>query len=173
MIYFITFKIISVTMKFYKINLALSAVLLICLFFMIAAYNHWLWTNIFNPDTDITEQMQHLDVNDRMATRFGATYLYYKKLTATFGNLHKEKVIVLLPPNELLKQQKIKDFHSPEPCEFYYFTGYEAVWANSPHAENANCYVYPRDHKIFLGKVNSQAQLDTVINYYKKYKPSL
>ena len=156
-----------------KLNLTLTSILLISLLFTIPVYNHWIFDNVLSPNARIKDQMTMMDDQKRMEYRFGATYIEYENITAVFKKINAKDVVLLLPPNDYLVEEKIKDFHSVEPAEFYYFTGYKAVWADSPDAGLANWAVVIHDHKAVLNKIRDKASLDLLLTEYKKYNLTL
>jgi hypothetical protein len=161
-------------MNYNKLNLTLTAVLIIALFFNLPQYHHWLWDNILNPNTSIQLQAAHLGETERMNARYGFSYKIYKNIEAAFkAHPSQTKNIVLLPPNGLLRQEKVKEYQSKEPSEFYYYTGCEAVWATSPDAEKATWAVYVAGNNIFTGKLKGKPQLDSLLAEYRKYNYAL
>jgi len=156
-------------MKFNIFNLTLTSIFLIALFFNIPAYHRWLWDSILVNNASISAQMHHMDEDERMQSRYGPSYFSYMHAAETFRKYPDQNAVLLLPPNSLLKQEKIPDFQCVEPAEFYYFTGYEAVWATSPNVEKATWAIYINNHRVMLGRIKGPAQRDSIIADYKKF----
>ncbi len=156
-------------MTFKKINLFLSGVLVIILFFTLPANNRWLFSKILDSGNDFAMQMNHMDPEDRKLSRYGFSYMIYmnaiKRITV------HENAIILLPPNDYLTEVlHVTKFVSPEPAVFYYYTGINAVWANSPDAGRANWeIVVHSDSSIILKKVMNRRHFDSIVGVYKHY----
>jgi len=159
-------------MNYNKLNLTLAAVLLIVLFFIVPANNHFLYDNILSPDTDIGGELSHMSVAERMADRFGGPYGDYMGIATFFDHNHIRDPLLLLPPNGYLMSQHAL-FKTIEPAEFYYFTGYRSVLVNSPDVRQADWTVYIHDRRPVLVRIKNAQQIDTLLDFYKKYKNSL
>ncbi len=159
-------------MSFTKFNLLLTATLIVILYFMVPFYNDWLWganAKVLNVNNSMLDQMQNLDTSYRKSYRFGGSYVAYQdiknKLAKAGGS-----VTLLLPTTEYLKALGINDLSMCEPSEFYYFTGLNSVWANSPEVARANwAIVAARGRGISLKKIKSKPELDSLITLYKPY----
>ena len=161
-------------MNYAKLNLTFTAILLISLFFVIPLYNQWLWGNVFSPNAEIRDQATRLDTKERQLEKYGSSYKIYMEAADAIKRSNTNNIIVLLPPNNYLIAQKIKNFRSVEPAEFYYFTGYKAVWTNSPGVEQANwAIVVVHNNQIVLHRIASKDELEDLITIYKPYKPTL
>jgi hypothetical protein len=56
----------------------------------------------------------------------------------------------------------------PVPPTFYYYTGIKTVWANNPHAAEADAYVRVVNGKIIIEKVTDRKALqDTIVAFQK------
>ncbi len=158
----------------FKINLTLISVLIIVLFFNIPFYNNWMNTNLLNPAFDILATSKQLGLEQRMVNRFGYSYVVYKEMAGYFKNSKIKDPLILLPPEALMKEQKVKNFTIVEPTTFYYFTGYKAVWYDSPGVEKANlALVFDKDGKVMVRKIESKDDLNRFLATYRKYKLEL
>lgn len=158
----------------FKINLTLIAALVIVLFFNIPFYNNWLNSNLLNPAISISTLSKQLGEAERKTSRFGYSYMVYTELPGIFKSAKIADPLVLLPPQAYLNENKVKDFSVVEPTIFYYFTGYKAVWYNSPGVEKANCVLVPDGHgRVMLSKISSPEELNKLLAIYKKYKLDL
>lgn len=155
----------------FKINLTLIAVLIIVLFFNIPFYNNWLNTNILNPALSIPSLSKTMDTEQRRISRFGYSYMIFKEVSDVIKKSPLKDPLLLLPPDQYLKDNKVTNISIIEPAIFYYFTGTKAVWYNSPNVAKANCALIPDGNgKVILSTINNQEELDALIAKYKKYK---
>jgi len=56
---------------------------------------------------------------------------------------------------------------------FYYYTGLEGVWTNSPHVDKANFLLRISRNGAALDTIRSPRQLQEILARYKKYPPIL
>jgi hypothetical protein len=156
-------------MIFKQINLFLAAILVIVLYFAIPANNKWLYAKILDGGNSFATQLAHLDPAERKMSRYGYSYMVYmnaiKRITTPAN------AIVLLPPNDYIKNVLgVTKFVSPEPAVFYYYTGVNAVWANSPDVGRANWEIHVRnDTDIVLRKIINRKRFDSIVAFYKQY----
>jgi hypothetical protein len=61
----------------------------------------------------------------------------------------------------------------PEPAVFYYYTGLEGVWINSPDAVNANYLVRFTSKGVTLDLIKTPEQRQKILDFYKKFPPIL
>ena len=114
------------------------------------------------------DQMQNLDIEYRNQYRFGSTYMFDKNLQHTLST--HSGVTVLLPTNAYMKTVNIKGLDLQEPAVFYYFTGINSVWANSPKAETANWALWAdKKSGMHLIQIKTKNELDSILSVYKKY----
>ncbi len=157
-------------MNLFKFNLTLTAIFVVLLFFQVPFYNEWLYGKVINVNNSIFDQMQNLDTSYRKAYRFGGSYLAYQDMKTKLTKMGGGAVTLLLPPNDYLKAMGVNDISMCEPAEFYYFTGLNSVWANSPDVARANWAVVAMKGKgISLMKIKSKPQLDSLITQYKPF----
>ena len=83
--------------------------------------------------------------------------------------------VILFEPNSFYKDSLhvYPNIHAPEPALFYYYTGLEGVWTNSPDVGKANFLLMMSKKGIKLQEITSPQQLKLVLAFYKKYPPSL
>ena len=159
-------------MSFTKFNLLLTATLIVILYFMIPFYNDWLWgpnAKVLNVNNSMLDQAKNLDTSYRKAYRFGGSYIAFQDIKNKLNKLGGN-VTLLLPTTDYLKAQGITDLSMCEPSEFYYFTGINSVWANSPEVERANwAVVAARGRGISLKRIKAKPELDSLITQYKQY----
>lgn len=154
-------------MTYKKINLFFVAVIIIMIFFNLPVYNNWLNSKIFGDNT--AEEFKHLDLDYRKASRWGYSYMVYQNIVGKVTD--PKHAIILLPPNDYLRKIHVKNFVSPEPATFYYYTGLASVWMTSPNAEQANWeLVVKGDQQIGLRKITDKKHLDSVLAFYRKFQ---
>ncbi len=134
-------------------------------------FDRWLEKFILSPS--LSDQMEHMGVEERREYRFGNLYAlcqYAKKTLDTAHTKNKENVI-LLPPNEYLRSIN-SGFNFPEPIAFYYHTGgIKSVWTTSPNVEDANWTFLPRGQGSIVLVPISKEELHKLLITYKKYNP--
>ncbi len=157
-------------MLFKKINLLLTGILIIILFFNIQFYNDWMTGKVLNVNNNMLDQMQNLDTNFRKSYRWGGSYLAFQDIKNKLVKAGGPNVTLLLPTTEYLRAQGVNDMDMVEPAVFYYFTGINAVWANSPDVARANwALITLKGRGASLKKIQQKSDLDTLVTEYKKY----
>jgi len=63
--------------------------------------------------------------------------------------------------------------HAPEPAVFYYYTGLEGVWTNSPDVGKANYLVKVTKKGVTLDAIKNPEQLRQILAFYRKFTPIL
>jgi len=155
-------------MTYKKINLFFIAVIIIIIFCTLPANNDWLYTKIIDPGNNVFDQPNHMGIDERKASRYGYSYLVYLNILHKVDN--PKQAVILLPPIEYVKSIHVNNFAIPEPATFYYYTGLEAVWANSPHVGLANWEVVVKgEQQIGLRRIPGKEHLDSVLTFYRKY----
>jgi hypothetical protein len=154
-----------------KIKLTLLSLVAIAFIFSVPFNNEWLNTKIFNDHFSISDQAEHLGVEERMEYRFGNSYLAYQAIIKTIAaNANPKDVVLLLPPASYIREQKVEGgFDSPEPAVFYYFTAIKGVIWKSPEVEKANWAFVADNHRMYLRKINNKEELNSYLQIYKKY----
>ena len=154
-------------MGYNKINLFLSAVLVIILYFILPKNNAWLYDKVIENGS-ITYQFQHMDAEERRIYRYGYSYSAYQVISERLTGL--SNAVILFPPQIFVERMHLADFQVPEPSVFYYFTGMRCVWANSPDADQAN-YTIGSNEKgnLMLLRIKSKESRDSFIAQYKPY----
>jgi hypothetical protein len=153
-------------MGYNRINLLLSAVLLIVLYFIVPENNAWLYDKILS--NDLIYELQNQKVETRKEYRYGYSYLVYRDVKNKIPN--PSTSVILFPPQEYLTEKKITNFQVPEPSVFYYFTGIKSVWINSPDADKANYAMDARsDGKMVFVTIKNKEACDTAISFFKSH----
>jgi len=92
--------------------------------------------------------------------------------------IRKKKVahpVILFEPNSYYRDSLhiYPNIRAPEPSVFYYYTGLEGVWTNSPDVTKSNYLVRITKKGASLDTIKSQQQLQEILARYKKYSPIL
>ncbi len=152
-----------------KIILLVAGIAVILLFSCLPSNKTWLKERIFGYWNDFQAQKKQMVPEQRMATRFTAQYTYSKYIADFFekkGN--KKNALVLIPPAAYFEKHGL-NYPVPYPAVFYYYTGLRTIWANSPHATDANWYVSVRKQEIIIDSVTGKTMLNDTIAALKKY----
>jgi len=153
--------------------LASASLLLIILFFLMPRNGRWMRERVLDYWSEFPAQVQNLDTEHRLRTRFKTHYTYAKSITDGLAReTDPRSVLLLMPPTAYFRQKGI-DFAVPEPAEFYYFTGLKTIWAHHQGAAAANWYVTVKGNIIQVDTVRDQKLLLQVIDSLKQYDPSL
>lgn len=121
-------------------------------------YSYW---NSFNS------QKNKLDTETRLRLRFGTDYTYTKQISDSISQKGMSANLILLPPTSYFRKMGIS-YHVPVSPVFYYYTGIRSVWANNPHAGEADAYVRIKDGKITIEPVTDRKALqDTIVAFQK------
>ncbi|HKR03711.1 MAG TPA: hypothetical protein VJY62_03675 [Bacteroidia bacterium] len=153
--------------------LTILSTILIILLYSIPVYKNWLTGNI-NVDKKIIQQVKYMNEEDRKKIRFGMPYIISKQILDYFNEnkIDINKALVLLPPNEFVKEKGI-NFSVPEPVVFYYYTGIKAKWANSMNAENANFILTVKNDNLRIEPLNNKMEIDSILSVFRQYKITL
>lgn len=154
--------------------LFLASAILITGFFLLKPNRTWFRDRLIAYYGEFPRQCQTMKVEERMANRFGNYYSISKQIAAALKEFSKDtsEDLVLLPPTAYFEKNGLH-YHVPEPVVFYYFTGIRTVWANSPHAKEANWYVYVSKGEMHIRKVTSPERLLPIIAAFNKYEITL
>ena len=105
-----------------------------------------------------------------MISRFGTTYNAFKAMQKMLESTKSKDPVVLMPPDNYIRAMKVDgDVAMPEPAVFYYFTGIRSVFANSPQRELADWVLVAENHRLWIRKIQSKKQRDSLVLQFKKY----
>jgi len=121
------------------------------------------------------EKGDTLDPSGIMKSRYGVSYLISMRVKAVMekkGVLHP---IILMEPNSYYRDSLhiYPNVRAPEPAVFYYYTGLEGVWTNSPDADKANYLVRVTKKGVTLDAIRTPEQRQQILAYYRKFTPIL
>ncbi|HYC27942.1 MAG TPA: hypothetical protein VEB42_03985 [Chitinophagaceae bacterium] len=155
-------------MKFFsrKVLLFLSGIIFLILFFLLPMNREWAGT-VSSYWTDFTRQKNDLNTETRLRLRFGTNYTYTKLIGDSISKKGMDRNLILLPPTSYFKKMGV-GYHVPVSPVFYYYTGIKTVWADNPHAPEADGYVRVSNGKIIIEKVTDRKALqDTIVAFQK------
>lgn len=160
-------------MALYK-KLILFAASSCCIYLVskISTYKDWLDQRIIPKYEMIGEASEHSAIEERKLFRYGNGYYISGLIRDRVKQSKDTAPLILLPPKGYVAEKKI-DYPVPEPIVFYYFTGLKSIWANSPDAIKANWVVFLDSNNLQVVPVTDKAQLQQIINEFRKYEISL
>ncbi len=154
---------------FKKTGFFLAEIAIIVLLYQVPVYNAWFHERILTPRFSFDQQLKHLGLEERKEARYGHSYIVYKDIVRDLTGI--KNTVILLPPNEYLREMGIAGLEMVEPALFYYYTGVNSVTAYSPNAGAAGWALITKGYgNIWLKKINTKPQLDSLLEIYKKYK---
>ena len=107
--------------------------------------------------------------------RYGIIYTISLKVKEVVEKRRIAHPVILFEPNSYYRDSLhiYPSFRAPEPAVFYYYTGLESVWTNSPDVTRANFLVRYSKKGVTLDEIRSAVQLQQILDRYKKYQPIL
>ena len=123
----------------------------------------------------LKEKDDTLDQAGILREKYGIVYTVCMKVKDVVIQKKVAHHVILFEPNSYYRDSlKIyPNIHAPEPALFYYYTGLEGVWTNSPDVGKANFLLRMSKGGIKLDEINTPQQLQRILAYYKKYPPGL
>lgn len=105
--------------------------------------------------------------------RYGTPYTLSIEIreAAKAGRLHDP--VFLFEPNSFYHDSLHIDLRMPEPAVFYYYTGLQGVWTNSPTVQRANYLVMIRKGEVKIAHIRTALQLQEILTRYRSYTPIL
>jgi hypothetical protein len=156
--------------------LTIVSFLLILIVLNAGYYKDWFQAKPVQYWTDfLKEKDDTLDNVGIMKARYGITYVISLKVKEVLESKHVVHPVVLFEPNSYYRDSLhiYPNVHAPEPALFYYYTGLEGVWTNSPDANKANCLVRVSPKGVALDLIKTPQQLQQILAFYKKFTPTL
>ncbi len=168
--YFVCIPLFLILQMLYnRINLFLTGVLVIILYFTIPLNNKWLHSKIIDNNI-LAHQMSTFDIETRKIERFGYSYKLYRNLAEKIKN--PSVVLILMPPQAQLNRVNERNLTIVEPCLFYFYTGLKAVWADSRDAHLANYELMVNGPgQIDIKRIHDKGHLDSLITVYNQMLP--
>lgn len=127
------------------------------------------WSDFLNEENDT------LDPEGIMKSRYGMAYMISMRVKEVVEQRHIQHPVILFEPNSYYRDSlhiypKLK---APEPAIFYYYTGLEGVWINSPDTSKANLLVRVTRKGVALDIIRTDEQRRRILDYYRKFTPIL
>ena len=110
-----------------------------------------------------------------MKVRYGISYTISMKIKEVMQAKHVAHPVILFEPNSYYRDSLhiYPNIHAPEPALFYYYTGLEGVWTNSPDVARANYLVRISKKGVTLDAIKTPQQLQQILANFKKFNPIL
>jgi hypothetical protein len=154
--------------------LTVLSILLILLVLNAGYYRDWFHAKPLQYWSDFQKEKEDTaDAVGIMRQRYGVMYTISMKVKQVVEQKKVAHPIILLEPNSYYRDSLHLPLHVPEPAVFYYYTGLEAVWTNSPDAGKANFLLRISKKGANLDEIRTPQQLQRILAYYKKFTPIL
>jgi hypothetical protein len=123
----------------------------------------------------LKEKDDTLDPVGIMKSRYGVSYLISIRVKEVMEKRNAPNPVILFEPNSYYRDSLhiYPNVRAPEPAVFYYYTGLEGVWINSPDVEKANYLVKVTKKGVSLDAIRSPEQLRQILAFYRKFTPIL
>lgn len=157
--------------------LTLTSCLLVFVVINVGYYGEWFrakprqyWSDFLkekdNPADEVTIKKE----------RYGIAYTISMKVKEVVEKRNMPHAVILFEPNSYYRDSLhiYGTIRAPEPAVFYYYTGLEGVWTNSPDVNKANFIVRITQKKgVTLDEIRSPQQLQQILAGFKKFPPTL
>jgi hypothetical protein len=155
--------------------LTVVSFLLILLAINAGFYATWFKTKPVQYWNDLWKEKDDMDPTSIMKSRYGISYLISLKVKEVIEKKGVAHPVILFEPNGYYRDSLhiYPKVRAPEPAVFYYYTGLEGVWVNSPDAEKANFLVRVSKKGVTLDAIHNQQELRQLLEFYRKYTPIL
>lgn len=156
--------------------LSIAAFVAIFLVLNLGYYHEWFQTRPVKYWTDFLKEKE--DTSGELAIRSQRYGFSYTMSLKVLDVIRKKKVahpVILFEPNSYYRESLhiYPNIRVPEPSVFYYYTGLEGVWTNSPNVNRSNYLVRITKKGATLDTIKSPQQLQEILARYKKYPPIL
>ncbi|HET6254282.1 MAG TPA: hypothetical protein VFE32_09420 [Puia sp.] len=123
----------------------------------------------------LKERDDTLDAAGIMKSRYGISYQISARIKEVVEKKNVANPVILLEPNGYYRDSLhiYPKVRAPEPAVFYYYTGLEGVWINSPDVDKANFLVRVTKKGVTLDAIRSKEQLQQILAFYRKFNPIL
>lgn len=127
------------------------------------------WSDFFK------EKDESMDPVAIMKSRYGISYVISISVKEAIEKKRVANPVILFEPNGYYRDSLhlYPKVRAPEPAVFYYYTGLEGVWVNSPDAEKANFLVRVSKKGVTLDAIRNKEELQKILAFYRKYTPIL
>lgn len=123
----------------------------------------------------LKEKDDNAGENTIRAERYGISYTISMRVRDAVRKKGMTRAVILFEPNSYYRDSLhiYPNIHAPEPAVFYYYTGLEGVWTNSPNVDKANFLLRISTKGAALDTIRSPQHLQEILARYKKYPPIL
>ncbi|HTR31119.1 MAG TPA: hypothetical protein VMH27_17730 [Puia sp.] len=156
--------------------LTIVSFLLVLLTINAGYYATWFKTRPLQYWSDFSkEEEESMDPVAIMKSRYGVSYTISMRVKEVIEQKRIAHPVILFEPNSYYRDSLhiYPNVRAPEPAVFYYYTGLEGVWINSPDVEKANYLVRVSKQGVVLDAIRNQQQLQQILAYYRKFTPIL
>jgi hypothetical protein len=156
--------------------LTVCSFLLIVLVLNAGYYQKWFQEKPVQYWTDfLKEKDDTLDAVGIMKVRYGVSYVISMRVKEVLEQKHLTHQVILFEPNSYYRDSLhiYPNIHAPEPALFYYYTGLDGVWINSPDASKATFLVRISKKGVSLDAIKTPQQLQQILTFYRKFTPIL
>ncbi|HUB59907.1 MAG TPA: hypothetical protein VL978_04355 [Puia sp.] len=139
-------------------------------------YPAWIQSKPVSYWKDLLKEMNDtLDATGIRKSRYGISYLISIRVKEVVESRHVANPVILFEPNSYYRDSLhiYPTVRAPEPAVFYYYTGLEGVWVNSPDADKANFLVRVGKKGVSLDAIRTPEQRRQILAYYRKFTPIL
>lgn len=153
--------------------LALGVILLVLNF---GYYQEWFRVKPLQYWSDFLKEKDDTAGENTIRTRrYGISYTISMRVLDAIRKKKMTNAVILFEPNSYYRDSLhiYPNVHAPEPALFYYYTGLEGVWTNSPNVGRANFLLRISRKGAALDTIRSPQQLQEILARYKKYPPIL
>jgi hypothetical protein len=156
--------------------LTLVAFLLILVTLNAGYYPTWFKSKPVEYWSDLIKEVNDtLDPSGIMKSRYGISYVISMRVKDVIEKKNIPNAVILFEPNSYYRDSLhiYPNVRAPEPAVFYYYTGLEGVWTNSPDVVKANYLVKVSKKGVTLDAIKSPEQLRQILAFYRKFTPIL
>jgi len=159
-------------MKRLLLTIISTSVLLLLLAF--SNYRNWFLDKPLDYWYGFCTEVRHpASLEEVRRIRYGLPYTLSKKIQEAVKAGHLHDPVFLFEPNSFYHDSLHIDLHMPEPAVFYYFTGLQGVWMNSPTVQKANYLVMIRKGEMKIEHIRTPRQLQEILTRYRSFTPIL
>ena len=156
--------------------LTIIAFLVVLVTINIGFYGDWFRSRPVKYWSDFQKEKDDtLDAVGVMKSRYGISYTIAMSVKQAVLARHIANPVILLEPNSYYRDSLhiYPKVRSPEPAVFYYYTGMEGVWINSPDTGKINLLVRVSKKGVSLDIIHNGQERERVLAYYRKFTPIL
>jgi hypothetical protein len=158
------------------ILLTIISILLVTIVLNAGYYQDWFQNKPVQYWSDLQKEIG--DTSGEMAIkklRYGLAYTISMRVKEVVERKKVAHPVILFEPNSYYRDSLhiYPNMRAPEPAVFYYYTGLEGVWTNSPDVSKASFLVRVSKKGVSLDQIKSPQALQEILDRYKKYPPTL